>query len=541
MLYCMAFGSAVYYKVMAHDIIIRSGSVLDGTGNPPTVQDIAIDDGKIARIGALSGVGAKTEISVPGKFVAPGFIDITNHSDTHLTMFRYPAMESMLMQGITTVIGGNCGASLAPLVSRDAIRVVSKWADFSEIGINWVGMDEFLDALGAMRFGVNFGTLVGYGTLRRGVAGDDSAPLSLERRAEIRLLLERSLKQGAFGLSLGLSYGHERVSTTDELIEIAEPMSAYGGTLKIHLRSEGGEMLAAVNEAVRIAREAGVTTVISHFKVIGRKAWPSAAKALEIIANARESGVDISFDVSPYRTTGSQLYLLIPPWARRGGFADLFARIDSQIERKRIIEALESHTLHYDRIVVIGAKHSSIVGRTLSALAENMGVAPAEALLDIVRGNEGRVTILGRTVSGKNTAAALRDPNSLVASDGYALSQDASSSGNLAHPRSFGAFPHFWHRMVNEMQMLKPEEAIVKMTSGPARALGIAGRGMIAKGNAADIVIFDPRLIRDRATYENPYRYSAGIEWVIVNGKIAVQQGKYMDVRAGQVLRKGKG
>ena len=523
---------------MAHDIIIRSGSVLDGTGNPPTVQDIAIDGGKITRIGALSGVRAEKEISVQGKFVTPGFIDITNHSDTHLTMFRYPGMESMLMQGITTVIGGNCGASLAPLVSRDAIRVVSKWADFSEIGVNWTGIDEFLAAMEKMRLGVNFGTLVGYGTLRRGVAGNDPAPLSLERREEIRLLLNRSIAQGAFGLSLGLSYGHERVSTTEELIEISEPLAERGGVLKIHLRSEGMEVLGAVNEAVRIAREAGITVVISHFKVIGRKAWPDAKKALEIIATARESGVDIHFDVSPYRTTGSQLYLLIPAWARRGGFEDLFARIDSQIERKRIVEALKNHTLHYDRIVVIGAKHSSIVGRTLAAIAENMGVAPEEALLDIVRGNEGRVTILGRTVSGKNTEAALRDRNSFVASVGYALSQDAITSGNLAHPRSFGAFPHFWHRMVNDMKELKPEEAVVKMTAGPARALGITGRGMIAKGNAADIVIFDPRLIRDRATYENPYRYPAGIEWVIINGKIAVSQGKYMDVRAGQVLRR---
>lgn len=520
---------------MAHDIIIRSGSVLDGTGNPPTVQDIAIDGDKITRIGALSGVRAGTEISVPGKFVAPGFVDITNHSDTHLTMFLYPAMESMLMQGVTTVIGGNCGASLAPLVSRDAIRVVSKWADFSQINVNWTGMDEFLNEMEKMRLGVNFGTLVGYGTLRRGVAGT----LSLERREEIRLLISRSIAQGAFGLSLGLSYGHERVSETDELIGIVEPLAERGGVLKIHLRSEGAEVLAAVNEAVRIAREAGITVVISHFKVIGRKAWQHARKALEIIATARESGVDIHFDVSPYRTTGSQLYLLIPPWARRGGFEDLFARIDSQIERKRIIEALQHHTLHYDRIVVIGAKHSSIVGRTLAAIAEGMGVAPEEALLDLVRGNEGRVTILGRTVSGKNTAAALRDPNSFVASDGYALSQDAITSGNLAHPRCFGAFPHFWHRMVNDMKELRPEEAVVKMTSGPARALGIAGRGFIAKGSAADIVIFDPRLIRDRATYENPYRYPVGIEWVMVNGHIAVQQGKYMDVRAGMVIRKG--
>jgi len=523
---------------MAYDIIIRSGLVLDGTGKPPSVQDIAIENGKIADIGALDRAHAKTEINVAGKYAAPGFIDITNHSDTHLTMFRYPAMESMVMQGVTTVIGGNCGASLAPLASGEAIRSVSKWADFSQIGINWAGMDEFLVAIERMRLGANFGTFAGYGTLRRGVVGDEARALSLEEKEKIRLLLGRALAQGAFGFSLGLSYGHERVSATDELIELVAPLAGGRGILKIHLRSEGAEILGAVNEAIRIGREAGVTIIVSHFKVIGRKAWPHAQKVLELIAYARSTGVNIWFDVSPYRTTGSPLYLLIPPWARRGGFSDLFGRIDSQVERKRITEALERHTLHYDRIRVIGAKHASLVGKTLAKIAAEMGMPPAEALLEIVRGNEGRVTILGRTVSNKNTLAAMQDANSLIASDGFALSQDAVQSGDLAHPRSFGAFPHFWHRMVNDLKALKPEEAIVKITGAPATVLGIPQRGVLAKGNCADIVVFDPRLIRDRATYQNPYRYPVGIEWVLVNGTIAVEQGKPTGARAGQVLKK---
>ena len=523
---------------MAYDIIIRSGLMLDGAGKPPVVQDIAIENGRIADIGALDRAKAKIEVNVPGKYVAPGFIDITNHSDTHLTMFQYPAMESMVMQGITTVIGGNCGASLAPLVSADAIRSVSKWADFSQIGIDWTGMDDFLAAAEKMRLGVNFGTLVGYGTLRRGIVGDEARVLSIEEKEKIRLLLGRALDQGAFGFSLGLSYGHERVSATDELIELAEPLAGGRGILKIHLRSEGAEILGAVNEAIRIGREAGVTVVISHFKVIGRQSWPHAQRALELIAYARSTGVNIWFDVSPYRTTGSPLYLLIPPWARRGGFRDLFARIDSQVERKKIIEALEHGTLHYDRIMVIAAKHPSIVGKTLAKIAEQMSMPSAEALLEIVRGNEGRVGIIGRTVSSKNTIAAMQDANSLIASDGYALSQDAARSGDLAHPRSFGAFPHFWHRMVNDLKLLKPEEAIVKITGAAATVLGISGRGVLAKGNFADIVVFDPRLIRDRATYQNPYRYPAGIEWVIVNGQIVVEQGKHTGVRAGAVIRK---
>jgi N-acyl-D-aspartate/D-glutamate deacylase len=339
-------------------------------------------------------------------------------------------------------------------------------------------------------------------------------------------------------MSLGLSYGHERVSTTDELIDLASPLAGGRGVLKIHLRSEGAEILGAINEAIRIGREAGVSVVISHLKVIGRQSWSHAAKALELIAYARSTGVNIWFDVSPYRTTGSPLYLLIPPWARRGGFADLFARIDSQVERKRIVEALERGTLHYNRIRIIGAKHTSIVGKTLAKIADQMGMPPAEALLELVRGNDGRVTIVGRTVSSKNTLAAIKDPNSLIASDGLGLSQDAVSSGDLSHPRSFGAFPHFWHKIVGDSGMLKPEEAIVKITGGPATVLGISKRGVLVAGNYADIAVFDPRLIRDRATYQNPYRSPAGIEWVMINGQMAVEEGRYTGARAGAVIRK---
>ncbi len=525
-------------EIMAYDILIKGGLMLDGVGNPAMVADVGISDGKIAEVGGLGNAQAAVEISATGKYVAPGFIDITNHSDTHLTLFKYPLQESMVMQGVTTIIGGNCGSSLAPLVSREAIRSVSKWADLSEIGVNWTSVDEFLAAVERTRLGVNFGMLVGYGTLRRGIVGNELRPLSLEEKEKIRLLLERAMEEGAFGLSMGLSYGHERASTTEELIEIARPLAQSRGVLKIHLRSEGAEVLGAVNEAIRIGRETGASVIVSHFKVIGRKSWPLARKALEFISNARSSGVAIWFDVSPYRTTGSPLYLLLPPWSRRGGFEELFRRLSSQVEWKQISQALASYTLHYDKIMVIAAKQRQIVGNTLAEIAAAMNMPPEEAVLEIIRGNEGRVTILGRTVSLKNTSRAIGDSNSLIASDGYGVSQDGISTGNLVHPRSFGAFPHFWHRFVTDTQKLKPEEAIVKITGGPATILGITGRGVIAKGNVADIAVFDPQLIRDRATYKDPYRYPAGIQYVIINGEVVVSQGRHIGVRAGKILRK---
>lgn len=511
---------------------------MDGAGNPGAVNDVAVDAGKIAHVGALSRASAKTEINASGKIVAPGFIDITNHADTHLTLFKYPLQESMAMQGVTTVIGGNCGSSLAPLTSRDAIRGLSKWADLSDVGINWTGMGEFLAEVERMRLGVNFGTLAGFGTLRRGVVSNDAGPRSPEQRATVALLAERAVAEGAFGLSFGLAYGHERSAATDELIDAVRPLARSGGVVKIHLRSEGREVLAAVNEAVQICRETGVTVIISHLKVIGRKSWPLAQKVLDLVAYARLSGAPIWFDVSPYRATGSPLYLLIPEWARRGGLHDLFERLGRQAEKKRIVEALTGRTLHYDRIRVIAAKHTSLVGKTIAEIAARMGLSPEESMLEIIRGNEGRVTIVGRTISAKNTALAVRNPHSLIASDGYGIAQEAEALGELVHPRCFGAFPHFWHRFVNDRKTLKPEEAIVKISGGPARLLGINGRGTIEKGNFADIVIFDPRTIRDRATYQSPYHYPSGMEWVIMNGKIVIQQGQHTGARAGQVLRK---
>lgn len=524
---------------MSYDILIKSGSVIDGSGKKPEIFDIGISEDKITDIGHLEGAKAKLVIDAAGKFVTPGFIDITNHSDTHLTLFSEPGQESLVMQGITSIIGGNCGASLAPLASSEAIQAIKKWVDPSQINRDWTTMKEFLDRIAVMQFGINFGTFVGYGTIRRGVIGNEIRALNVEEQNQVKLLSSDALGAGAFGISFGLSYGHERVSTTEELIEIARVMQGANGIAKLHLRSEGADVLASVNEAIRIGREAGIPIHISHLKAIGKKAWPLVPKALELIENARVSGLDIAFDVSPYHTTGSLLYLLLPPWAREGGFAELFRRMERETEREKMMEELQRMTLHYEKILITSAKIKDPVGRTIKELADEAGATPEETVINLVRANEGRVNILGRTVSAKNTILQLQDKNSLVATDGEGYGQRELKSGNLVHPRSFGALPHFWHRFVMDRELLSPEAAIQKATGGPAVRFGIKNRGIIAKTNFADIVVFDSRLFRDRSTYRNPYRYPAGMEWVLVNGKVAVEQGKHMNARAGKVLRRG--
>ncbi len=512
---------------------------MDGAGDAGALYDLGINGDKISAVGNLENSSAQITIDALGKYVVPGFIDITNHSDTRLTLFKYPHLESLVMQGVTTIIGGNCGASLAPLGSREAIDAIRKWADPSEVNIDWATLDEFLNTVARLTPGVNFGTFIGYGTLRRGVIGNEVRPLTFEEKWAVKNMLRQGITEGAFGLSLGLAYGHEKISTTEEIIEIGKILQETGGIIKIHLRSEGSDLLASVNEAVRIGRETGVPIQISHLKAIGKKSWPYLRKALEFIEKINSSdGLQINFDVSPYHSTGSPLYLLIPHWARQGGFDELFKRIKNYPDKQRIIEALKSHTLHFDKILITSAKIKSIVGHTLAEVAEHSGLSPEEALLDTIRANEGRVTILGKTLSRKNTELEVENKNSFLASDGEGVSQEYAKSGNLIHPRSFGAFPHFWHYFVNDKKSLEPAEALKKITSGPAEKLGIEKRGALKRGNYADVVIFDPRLIKDRAGYKNPFSYPAGIEWVIINGQVVVERGRYLGVRVGKALKR---
>ncbi len=524
---------------MAYDILIKGGMVFDGTGSAGAVSDVGIKGNQVAEIGELADASAKLVINAAGNYVTPGFIDITNHSDTHLTLFHAPALESMAMQGVTTVIGGSCGASLAPRASEQSLEAIKKWADPSTINVNWNTFGEFLEQVDTLRPGPNFASLVGYGTLRRGIVGDEIRPLEPDEREELAYLLRQSLEQGALGLSLGLSYGHERVATTEEIIEACRTAAEAGGIVKIHLRSEGKELLASINEAIRIGRETGAPVHINHLKAIGRKAWPLLGRGLELIENARSSALDITYDVSPYSTTGSQLYLLLPAGARQAGFAELFRRLKNPVERRAIIDLLKGSTLHYERFIVTSAKIKALVGKTLAQIAREAGLEPEEALIETVQANDGRVSIIGKTLSDENTRKAVQNYEAIIASDGFGATQEAARSGDLTHPRSFGAFPHFWHRFVEREKTLPPELAIKKMTSLPAERMRLAGRGVLKKDAAADIAVFDPRLFKDRATYANPWRYPAGMEWVLINGAPAVEQGKMVGGRNGKVLRRG--
>lgn len=520
------------------DLIIKNGMVIDGTGKQAYRADIAVIKGKIGKIGDLSADTASRTIDATNMYVCPGFIDITNHADTHWTLFSSPGQESMVRQGITTIFGGSCGSSLAPLVRSDVIKSIQKWADISKININWLGMDEFLKELEHHKLGVNFGTFVGHGTLRRDVLVDDISTAAAVDMEQMDFLLKRAMKEGAFGLSFGLTFGHGHAASPEELLLLAKSVKDAGRLITIHLRDEGKNLLPSINEVLHIMRETGVRIQVSHLKALGRESWEEVPKALDIFRRAREEGMDISATVFPYTKTGSLLYTLLPAWAREGGKEAIFARLRHEEERRSIIQNLEEATLHYDNITIASAKNDKrIVGKSLRRVAGDWGLKIEEALLQILLLNDLSATIFGATIRQDNVDALYKEPNVYFSTDGVGMGMETAQSGDLEHPRSFGATARFLGEYVRDRNVLSWEDAIYKMTKGPAETIGLKGRGILALEAHADIVVFDPERIVDNATFDDPFQYPSGIEYVVVNGAVALEKSKPTGDFSGAILR----
>ncbi|MEK7173574.1 MAG: amidohydrolase family protein [Patescibacteria group bacterium] len=523
------------------DILIKNGTVIDGNDKKPFPADVGIKNNTISYVGPHLSKNAKVTIDAAGLYVCPGFIDITNHSDTHWTLFNIPSQESMLRQGITSIIGGSCGSSLAPVLHGTvSAESVQKWTDTSEINVNWLSMKEYLEELERHTLGVHYGTLVGHGTLRRNIMEDTVRPANAEEIGRMGYLLDQALTEHAFGLSLGLTFSHGRPATDEELTELAKITAAKDHLLTIHLRDEGKDLLPSITEVLRITRASKVRAHIVHMKAIGRESWEFLTRALQLIRGGREEGLDITISTFPYTRTGSLLYALLPASTRDGGKKRILQRITDPKQRMLTIENLRSISLHYDRIIIASAKNTPhIAGKSIKELAEKSGMDPEEMLLDTLAVNELAVTIFSETINEKNIEAIYLEPHAYFASDGigYAIPREPDGQHNLVHPRSFGSTAQFFSEFVKKQSILPWEHAVSKMTKAPAELLRLKNRGVLKEGNQADIAIIDPEKIKDIATYTNPFQYPEGIPWVIINGKIAVENGEFTDARAGEILK----
>ncbi len=521
-----------------YDVLIKNGTLIDGSGEPMFRGDLAIQEDRIVAIGNVNGA-AERVIDATGKYVTPGFIDVNNHSDTYWQLLAFPELGSLLYQGVTTIVGGNSGSSLAPLTRADIIRSIQKWTDVSRVNFNWLTLEEFLAAVEKRRPAVNFATLVGHGTLRRGVMKDETRPIHDTEVEVMERLLKQALREGAIGFSTGLLYTHARGAHMNEILRLVELLRGDKGVYATYVRDEGKGLVAAVEEAVTVARKSKVPLHISHLKAVGRENWPLMDEAFSLIETAALDQLDISFDVYPYTATGSVLYTFLPTWITENGAQLMLARLRDGTVRDAVVTEMKQSGIDYSSMILAVTNIGKMLThRKVSDIANLHGKPPEEVIIDVLLASEGRAIVSLETLSEKNVQKAIRHPFSIISSNGSGYNLEHAETGEHVHPRNFGTFPRVFAEYVRRQQSLSWEEAVHKMTGKPAKKFKLTGRGLLTVGAMADIVVFDPQTIADQATMEDPYRYATGVEVLLVNGILTIENGVYNGKRPGHVYRK---
>jgi len=519
-----------------YNLIIKNALVADGSGNEPKILDVAIQNDEVTNIAPKIDSSAQSVIDAKGKVLAPGFVDPQNHSDSYWQLFDNPSLDSLITQGFTTILTGNCGGSLAPLLSHEALLSVQKWHNLDAANINWQSYSEYLDVLEGKKFACNVAGLVGYSTLRRAIVGDQIRSLEKNEIAALKVALEESLKKGAFGLSSGLSYAHEIIISELELYELAKIIKAKNALFSIHLRSEGREIVEAVDEAIDIAKNTGVNLKISHLKIRNETNWGKFGETLEQIETAYHQGTNIHFDVYPYDTTWQALYSYLPKWSIEGGRTIMLKHFSDPTQKNKILLHLNNLDVKFSSMQIAStASKLSFAGKTIGQVAKNLGVSSEQAVLNIIENGGSEVLVFEKNLDQEQVNKLTLHPLSFLGTDGAGFS--GVFSGKLVHPRCFGTAGKFLNYAL-VTKKLPLEKAIKKLTSGPAKKIGLRKRGEIKVGNYADLVIFDPTKINDTATYENPYQFTSGINFVFVNGQAAIAEGKITGQLAGRTLRK---
>jgi N-acyl-D-amino-acid deacylase len=529
---------------MVWDILIRGGTVIDGSGRPGNLADVAIAGGRIARIGpALTSAAART-IDASGLTVTPGFIDIKTHSD--FTLPINPKAESKVRQGVTTEIIGHCGYSVAPVLPGKTQLL----ADYLSGGAPWLPFREmsFPDYLDSFpNVAVNAGMLVGHNTLRLMVMGlEDRAPSPAELDHMIALL-DEGLAAGALGLSTGLFTPPGSFAEPAEIMALCEVVARRRALYFTHIRDEANRVLDAVEEAIAVARALPIHVEIVHLKCSGIDNWGKAGEILARLARAREEGCDIDCDAYPYMAGANPLKNLLPPWVQVGGNATMLTRLAEPAARARIeAEIADDGLNNWGRIpswdavqVSISPNQPQLAGRTMGALAAERRVDPIDLLCDMLIADNGATRVLITSIAEDDVRTMLCSPDALVGSDGNCVADYGVVGQGLPHPRFYGTFPRVIGHYVYNERLLPLEQAIHKMTGASARALKLRDRGLLAAGYRADVAIFDPADFRDLATYAEPHRYpSGGRTTVIVNGVVVVADAVHTGALPGMVLRR---
>lgn len=498
-----------------YDLLIRNARVVDGTGNPWFRADIGIEDGKVAAIGDLSASSAARTVDANGRVVAPGFIDVHTHVEEDIE--KMPGADNYVMDGVTTLVTGNCGSSEPDLGS-------------------------FFSRLERLGISLNVASLIGHNTVREQVMQRANRQATPEETSRMQELVEKNMRDGAVGFSTGLIYIPGTYSNSDEVVALAKAAARHGGVYASHMRDEGEHIQEAIDEAVRVGRESGMRVEISHFKIDNEQRWGSSDKTIAQVEQARRNGVDVVVDQYPYDRSSTNLGVTLPSWALADGSDKVKERLSDAATRAKIAREMEGKLkslghADYSYAVVASCEFDhSLEGKSISEINGAKGrhkTVPDEiqTILDLAA--LGGADMIYHSMSEKDVNRIMQYPNTAVASDGGVRQLGVG----VPHPRSYGTNARVLAEYVRKRNLLTLEDAVRKMTSLPARTFGFQDRGLIREGYWADLVMFDPGRVQDRATFSQPHQYSEGFDLVLVNGEPVVEEGKLTHARPGRTLR----
>jgi dihydroorotase/N-acyl-D-amino-acid deacylase len=529
-----------------YDVVIRNGRVIDGTGSPWYAADVGIRAGKIAAIGMLEGAAARRTLDAAGMVVAPGFIDMLGQSE--LSILVNPSLPSKIFQGITTEITGE-GGSAGPL--NDSIVAADRAGyEHYQVTPDWRTLGEYFARLEKQGIGINLASYVGATQVRRMVLGDGDRTPTADELDRMRSLVRDAMQEGAVGVSTALQYPPAPYARTDELVALAAEAARLGGVYATHLRSEGAEIDKAIDEAITIGREARIPVEIWHLKVAGKRNWGRMPHIVAKIDSARKAGVDLAADTYAYPAWFNSMSAFVPPWAHDGGTAKLVERLKDPATRRRIRREMLTPDETWDNewqeipgpsSVLIGVVQNpaleSYMGKTLTQIAALRHTDAISALLDLLVEDEAYTSVAVFGMSEPDVALALAQPWVSINNDSEGTAPDGLLGKDHPHPRAYGTFPRILRKYVREDRRLSLEDAIRKFTSLPAQRMRLGDRGVLKVGMWADVVVFDPATVRDRATFADPNQLSEGMRWVLVNGIPVIADGQATGALPGQVLR----
>jgi N-acyl-D-amino-acid deacylase len=513
-LFCLLFPLLSICQSSA-DLIIKNGRIIDGTGNNWFYGDMAIKDGKIMQIGKLQDWSATKTIDAKGMAVVPGFIDVHAHIETGI--FERPTADNFIYDGVTTVVTGNCGNS----------------AD--DLGV-------FFNRIDSMKTSINIASLAGHNTIKRLGMGLNNRLPTTEEQAKMESLMNQAMKDGAVGLSTGLIYLPGMYSKTAEIVSLAKIASQYNGVYATHMRNEALKVTEAIDEALTIGRQANIPVEISHFKVSGKANWGKSNITLGKVEKARKEGIDVTIDQYPYTASSTNLAVLVPDWALDGGLDSLRKRMEDPVSKKKIIEGMQKSAENSKNksfayaVVAMYAPDTTLNGKNISEINQLKGRKKklkyeSETILDMLK--VGNAQMVYHSMNEKDLQYFIKYPYNMPAADA-----GVSNGKGMPHPRGYGTNARVLGRYVRELKLIELEDAVRRMTSLPAQKFGLQHKGILREGFDADIVIFDPATVSDKAEFTNPHQFSTGIPYVIVNGEVVIEHSTHTGVKSGKSLRK---